>query len=144
MNLWECGHSGCKCTAVGTGGAVGLRAVWWYFEMGPQLFCPDHHPHISKKCVYERKCRVCRTRSCINPEHLAIVTAAENTLRGIAPSAECARRTHCKNGHPLSGDNLMFKKSGVRLCKACKQEWSRQLEKRRQLYGRKDRIRKAS
>jgi hypothetical protein len=29
------------------------------------------------------------------------------------------RKTHCKHGHPLSGDNLKITKLGFRLCKAC-------------------------
>ena len=51
MNLWECGHKGCKHTAVGVGGAVGLRAIGWYIKftaavdgsmLGPGVLCPLH------------------------------------------------------------------------------------------------------
>lgn len=31
-----------------------------------------------------------------------------------------AKRTHCKRGHPLKGDNLYVSPSGKRFCKACK------------------------
>ena len=44
MNLWECEVSGCDSTAVGAGGAVGLRAIGWYFAVGPTILCPAHHP----------------------------------------------------------------------------------------------------
>lgn len=44
MNLWECQHPGCKCTAVGSGGAIGLLAIGWYFVPGPKILCPAHHP----------------------------------------------------------------------------------------------------
>ncbi len=44
MNLWECEASGCDSTAVGAGGAVGLRAIGWYFAVGPTILCPAHHP----------------------------------------------------------------------------------------------------
>jgi len=44
MNLWECGEPGCTATALGEGGAIGLRAVGWYFEPGPVLRCPAHRP----------------------------------------------------------------------------------------------------
>lgn len=44
MNLWECDHSGCTLTCVGVGGAVGLRAIGWWFEPGPRLLCPQHRP----------------------------------------------------------------------------------------------------
>ena len=49
---------------------------------------------------------LCRVRSCCNPSHLELVTHRENVLRGSGPSAENARKTQCKNGHHLSGDNL--------------------------------------
>lgn len=44
LNQWECEHPGCKSTAVGVGGAVGLLAIGWWFELGPTLFCPAHRP----------------------------------------------------------------------------------------------------
>ncbi len=44
MNLWECEAPECANTAVGTGGAVGLRAIGWYFSVGPTILCPAHHP----------------------------------------------------------------------------------------------------
>jgi hypothetical protein len=49
MNLWECAHPDCKSTAVGAGGAIGLRAIGWYFRPGSSLadnflFCPAHRP----------------------------------------------------------------------------------------------------
>lgn len=54
MNLWECDMRtlGCTSTAKGTGGAIGLRAIGWWFVPGPgpllggepRLLCPDHRP----------------------------------------------------------------------------------------------------
>lgn len=61
----------------------------------------------------------CRNRGCVNPEHLEPVTTQVNTLRGIGPTAENARKTHCKHGHPLEGDNLYVDPEGKRKCRAC-------------------------
>lgn len=44
---------------------------------------------------------LCRVRCCANPWHCEIVTAQENVLRGIGPTAMNAKKTHCKNGHKL-------------------------------------------
>jgi hypothetical protein len=44
MNLWQCDVPGCKITASGTGGAIGLRAIGWYFLPGPVIRCPAHRP----------------------------------------------------------------------------------------------------
>lgn len=51
MNKWECEYPECTATAVGVGGAVGLRAIGWYFKRGdgvslkgPDIYCPFHRP----------------------------------------------------------------------------------------------------
>lgn len=66
---------------------------------------------------------LCRVRICINPDHLEPVTDAENILRGIAPSAMNKRKTHCKRGHELSGDNLIEFRGG-RHCRECARQWN--------------------
>lgn len=68
---------------------------------------------------------LCRVRNCVNPEHIEPVSNAANVLRGIAPSAQNSRKTHCKNGHEYSGDNLVLirpnhRKDRVwRRCRTC-------------------------
>lgn len=64
---------------------------------------------------------LCRTRDCVNPAHLEIVTARENTIRGVGPTALNAAKTHCKRGHPLIPENLT-PRSYKRECKLCEQE----------------------
>ncbi len=49
MNAWKCERDGCDAVAVGIGGAVGLRAIGWYFEPRHGLFCPVHRPDGSTK-----------------------------------------------------------------------------------------------
>jgi len=63
---------------------------------------------------------LCRVRHCVNPDHLEVVTNKENVLRGEGLSAINSRKTHCKRGHPLSGDNLYRHPKGERHCRACK------------------------
>jgi hypothetical protein len=53
----------------------------------------------------------CGVYACWNPDHLEPVTHAENQSH--------LRKTHCKRGHPLSGDNLRIGPNGARACKAC-------------------------
>lgn len=62
---------------------------------------------------------LCRTPLCGNPDHLEPVTAQVNTLRGNSIQAENAAKTHCKWGHPLSGENLLIL-PGHRYCRTCR------------------------
>jgi hypothetical protein len=69
---------------------------------------------------------LCRNPSCVNPNHLEPVTQRENILRGIGATSKLAKQTHCKYGHPLSGDNLYAKKIGQcvqRNCRICKRAY---------------------
>ena len=72
---------------------------------------------------------VCDTRACVNYEHLKPVTHQENILRGSGLAAHNARKTHCPEGHPLSGDNLRVY-GGRRVCHTCSVE-SQRLGRRR-------------
>lgn len=61
---------------------------------------------------------LCMNRLCQNIWHMELVTRAENSRRKIEA------QTHCKKGHPLSGDNvrLYTRPSGQtsRVCRSCK------------------------
>lgn len=62
---------------------------------------------------------LCSNPPCCNPEHLEPVTSAANILRGVSPSANNARKTHCPHGHLYDLSNTKFGKSGQRYCEAC-------------------------
>lgn len=69
---------------------------------------------------------LCRNRKCVNPDHLEAVTHRENVLRGISPFANHARKTHCPQGHPLSGNNLKITNRGTaRACRQCRRDRNR-------------------
>lgn len=104
-------------------GGRNLKALahrWSYeYHVGP---IPDglHLDHL------------CRNTMCVNPEHLEAVTQQENTLRGFSVAAEHAQKTHCINGHPLSGDNLILRSNGKwRDCRECKRQKDRRYRQRK-------------
>lgn len=59
---------------------------------------------------------LCRVQCCVNPDHLEPVTAQENVLRRYKA---VGRRTHCRRGHPYTGDNLTINKDGSQICRTC-------------------------
>jgi hypothetical protein len=71
---------------------------------------------IKQGLVLDHKCR---TRCCVNPDHLTAVSHRENVLAGTAPPAELAKKTHCVDGHELLGENLYVTPKGARACKEC-------------------------
>jgi len=44
VNRWKCDHPDCTRECVGTGGAVGLRAIGWWFVYAGPIYCPAHRP----------------------------------------------------------------------------------------------------
>lgn len=85
---------------------------------------------------------LCRTRSCVNPAHLEPVTFEENIRRGEWHNP----RTHCKRGHPLSGENVLRFPSGKqRFCKLCriKQQRNYYLANREKLMAQQGEYRRA-
>ena len=84
----------------------------WEFHVGP----------IPEGLVIDH---LCRNTSCVNPNHLEPVTDRVNILRGTAPTAEAARKTHCPKGHAYEGDNLKTYKT-YRMCATCKKDQARE------------------
>jgi hypothetical protein len=88
------------------GGRMVLAYRWAWQELFgpiPEGLQPDH---------------LCRTRLCVRPSHLELVTPRENTLRGVSFAARNARTTHCPRGHEYTEANTRLYR-GRRYCRAC-------------------------
>jgi hypothetical protein len=65
---------------------------------------------------------ICDNPPCCNPSHVRLCQNRDNVLRGNGTSANNARKTHCKRGHPLPPKEL---NRNQRECKICKAEAAR-------------------
>jgi hypothetical protein len=69
---------------------------------------------------------LCEVKSCLNPDHLEVVSHTENVRYSYEPWwNNNTTKTHCKRGHELAGDNLYVHR-GRRNCKTCKNASKRQ------------------
>ena len=73
---------------------------------------------IPPGCVVHHQCE---TPNCVNPIHLEPVTQRQN-MREFT-----SKKTLCKHGHPLSGENLVVTPQGVRKCRECSRRQQRRL-----------------
>jgi len=78
---------------------------------------------------------LCRNRICVNPNHLEPVTVRENTLRGIGPTADNAKKVRCPNGHEYD----VVDTNGQRRCMRCWKERQKEAMARFLLKKRKSR-----
>lgn len=93
--------------------------------------------HFAHRAVYEHFVgmipggmtldHLCRNRACVNPSHMEAVSLKENILRGSAPAALNAAKTHCNRGHAFTADNLApaALRRGRRRCWICERERDR-------------------
>jgi hypothetical protein len=88
------------------GRLVAAHRVYYELEHGP----------VAEGLVLDH---LCRNSLCVNATHLEPVTVRVNSLRGAGLPAKNDAKTHCPQGHPLSGDNLYVAPSGGRECRTC-------------------------
>jgi hypothetical protein len=68
---------------------------------------------------------ICHVSRCVNPLHLEAVTHLENMRR-----AKPANKTHCAQGHPYTAENTLIKNTGRRNCRACRDIYMREYNRR--------------
>ena len=64
---------------------------------------------------------ICFNRSCVNPEHLQLLSPAENKKRRKIRVDKV-----CKNGHDLYNENTIVRKDGSVKCRICENKRQRE------------------
>lgn len=69
---------------------------------------------------------LCRNPTCVNPDHMDVVTMRENVDRGRSKA-----KSHCKWGHEYTPANTLIRKD-KRVCRECNRQWQNryQMDKR--------------
>lgn len=77
---------------------------------------------------------LCRNTACVNPDHLEPVTQMVNKRRGGSGVLNSAK-THCPQGHPYEGYNLLVGREGWRECRICRNTARRRRRAKRRELG---------
>lgn len=117
--IWRGATSGTGRYGTFWNGERNMPAHRWAFE--------QKHGPIAPSLVIDH---LCRTTLCVRPSHLEAVTQRTNVLRGEAPSAINATKTHCDAGHDLAGPNLIERPRGGRACRECTRRTVREAQRR--------------
>jgi hypothetical protein len=125
-SLTEKGYSRVRGTLL-TGGRKIYGHIWVYERLVGPIPPGRELDHL------------CEVRRCVNPAHLEPVTHAVNIQRSLT-------QTHCREGHPLSGENLRVLLDGERTCILCARRRSRDHARRKRAAdpGFRERQRQAS
>lgn len=93
------------------------RLSWIYYKGDiPEGMVIDHLCHNPAECEGGNNCP---HRRCVNPDHLALVTEAENNAKTVRV---LKYRSHCLKGHPLENNVIQFASRKGQYCLTCKRE----------------------
>jgi hypothetical protein len=107
-------------------------------KAGYGQFSINNYPYLAHRVAYELYKgsipegkvidHLCRTPSCVNPEHIEAVSQRVNTYRGISPDAGMMKKNFCPHGHEYTPENTYIgttQYGTARKCRACRRNQMR-------------------
>lgn len=70
---------------------------------------------------------VCENRKCVNPAHLQQITHRQNIRNGRLMKSRRIPKTHCPQGHPYQGDNVLWTRGGYQYCRQCRRDYDKRI-----------------
>jgi len=128
--LREIDDNGCWIWAGAPSGKSGYGAVY----IGPRRDQLRTYAHRLSFMIYtgdpggQHVLHRCGRPLCFNPEHLFLGDAAVKVRATVARGRhrnQNTGRTHCRRGHPLTGNNVRLEAGRFRRCLACERQQSR-------------------
>lgn len=114
---WISNYSTCPGGYIQMGFSIGGKAEKRLGHRVSYIFHKADGPIFDDQVVDH----ICKVRRCINPDHLRLLTRAENSR-----DQANFHKTHCIRGHSLTDDDNVYHNSGgkrgrpSRQCRACK------------------------
>lgn len=87
------------------------------------------------RVIVDHNCPNGHLRTCVRPEHLKLVTYAENAANADNPIADNMHKIACDRGHPFDEANTYPVPTGGRACRTCRREWMREYRARKRSQG---------
>lgn len=104
------GYGIVKVTDPSTGQRKHFRAHRFVYEQLERTISENWHLHHK-----------CENTSCVAPWHMDMVTPEVHAMeRHVTIFTKKRDATHCPQGHPYEGDNLVLDKRNRRICRICK------------------------
>lgn len=102
---WTAHRNGKGYGVIWENGTKSAHRVAWMLLVGP----------IAEGLTIDHA--VCQNKGCVNPAHMELVTARENTSRSFAYRT---RKFECANGHQYTPENTgRISTTGARYCRTC-------------------------
>jgi len=93
------------------------KTGYGYFGIAKGQMSLAHRFAVGDRAIGMEVDHLCYVRNCVRPEHLDVVSHADNVAR--QRSYGTGLKSECIHGHPFDEQNTRVLKNGARACRTC-------------------------